>query len=422
MVRRRKKQPPGEIRRRRSARDWAWRGTLALAAAILGYLAVTGSLAQVIKGADPARAHILVPGDGIITAKLAEQEFTNAPEAGVDSAPARLARLALRQNATATNALNVLGLQAQMRDETENARRLFAYELLLSRRELRPQIWAIEEAVSRGDIADALRGYDIALRTSSNAPRLLFPVLASALAEPRVRAALLPIIRSRPVWVGQFVDYVVTSRVNPAAGVTFFREAKDAGLPIDDNQRAILVNALWAVEGYDQAWAYYTTFRRDADRRRSRDPEFALQADTRTLFDWRASEDTRLSAVILGGEGGGILDFAVPPTIGGTLVTQTQLLPPGTYRLEGQSSRVDQPDRSQPYWMLQCRGGRELGRVPLPNSEVNNGRFEGKFTVPADCPEQILLLIARPTDAIAGVLGQIDRAALTPAREAGAGS
>jgi hypothetical protein len=422
MVWRRKKQPPGERRQRRSARDWAWRGVLALAAVLLGYLGVTGALARVSQGADPVRAHLLAPGNGAITAALAEQEFASTPEAGADSKPARIARLALRQDATAADALNVLGLQAQMRGETQNARRLFGYALLLSRRELRPQIWAIEEAVNRGDIVDALRGYDIALRTSSSASRLLFPVLASALAEPRVRAALLPIIKTRPVWAGRFVDYVVTSRVNPAAGVTFFREAKGAGLPVDDDQRAMLVNALWAAADSDQAWAYYATFRRDADRRRSRDPEFVLQADTRTLFDWRASDDARLSAVILGGKDGGMLDFAVPSTVGGTLVTQTQLLPPGTYRLEGLSSGIDQPDRSRPYWMLQCRDGRELGRVPLPNSEVENGRFAGEFTVPADCPEQTLRLVARSTDAIAGVSGQIDRAALVPAHEAGAGS
>lgn len=407
-----------EARPRRSAREWARRGALALAVAILGYFSVTSSLARVIEGADPARAHLLAPRNGVITAALAEQQFAMTPETSADSDPARLARLALRQDATAVDALNVLGLQAQLRGETERARELFRYSRLLSRRELRSQVWAIEEAVSRGDITDALRGYDLALRTSTDAQALLFPVLASALAEPRVRAALLPIIETGPGWAGDFVEYVAASRVDPAAAVTFIREAQGLGLPVGDDQRAALVNALAVTEGYERAWDYYATFRPDADRSRSRDPEFALQTDARTLFDWRASEDPQLSAVILAAEQGGALDFAVPPTIGGTLVSQTQLLPPGTYRLEGQSSRIDQPDRAQPYWMLTCRDGRELGRVPVPDSDQNNGRFEGEFTVPDDCPEQTLVLVARASNAIAGVLGQIDRAALVPVQGA----
>lgn len=409
-------------RSRRSARNWAVRGALALVVITLGYLSVTGSLAQVIEGADPARAHLLAPRNGVITAALAEQQFSMQPGPDDQAEPARLARLALRQDATAAAALNVLGLQAQLRHDTERARELFRYSLLLSRRELRPQLWSIQEAVNRGDIKDALRGYDIAMRTSASAPGILFPVLASALAEPRVRAALLPIIETRPVWAAGFVDYMATSRIDPAAAVTFIRQAEDVGLPVSNDHRAALVNALSGTQGYEQAWDYYVTFNADADRRRSRDPEFALQTDARTLFDWRASEVTQLSAAILATEQGGILDFAVPPTIGGTLVSQTQLLPPGTYRLEGRSTGIDQPDRSRPYWMLRCRNGRELGRVPVPNSNQDNGRFVGEFTVPADCPEQTLVLVARATDAIAGVLGQIDRAALVPVQQARAGT
>lgn len=396
----------------RSAREWLARSLLASGLAALAYLGVADSLAQTISSRDAAQAHRLAPWNGVITAELAEKTFAKKPAADEESAAARLARRALRQDATAAAALNVLGQQAQERDEALRAQNLFRYSLLLSRRELQAQVWSIEEAANRGDVDDALRGYDVALRTSLTARNLLFPVLASALADPRIRGGLLPIVESKPIWAGAFAEYLASKRIAPAAAAAFFRETEDHGLPVDDDNRAALVNTLAATEGSVPAWNYYQSFRPGGSRSRSRDPGFTLQVSTRTLFDWRASEDGRLSAAVFGSDGGGMLDFAVPPTIGGVLLSQSQLLPPGTSFLQGRSSGIDQPDGSQPYWLLKCKDGRELGRVQVPNSTVDGGRFDGEFEVPADCPEQTLQLIARATDAVAGVTGQINRAEL----------
>src|SRR3546814_1290750 len=71
------------------------------------------------------------------------------------------------------------------RGDQAKGERLLAYSQKLSRRDLRTQLMAIELAVAQGDISGALRHYDIALRTKKNAPELLFPVLTSALPDPR---------------------------------------------------------------------------------------------------------------------------------------------------------------------------------------------------------------------------------------------
>ncbi|MBU2341472.1 MAG: hypothetical protein KKE77_09560 [Alphaproteobacteria bacterium] len=373
------------------------------------------SFARLVESADPIRATALAPGNGVILAAAAQQEFAMAPSTDDNSKASRLARLALLKDPTAVEALSVLGLQAQLRNETERARDLFEYSLLLSRRELRPQIWAIEEAVNRGDIAAALRSYDIALRTSREAPGLLLPNLAAALAEPKVRAALLPIMQTEPVWAESFLSRVATSGIDPVAGLAFFREGESIDLPVTDDLRAALVNGLMADGEISDAWAYYSEFRPGAARNRSRDPEFALNPNTRAVFDWMPSLAPGLSSAILQEGEGGVLDFSLPPGTGGPLVQQTQLLPPGAYRLTGRSRAIDQPDRSSPYWVLQCQDGRELGRVEVPNSDVANGEFEGRLMVPGDCPVQTLSLIARSSDDIAGVSGQIERASLAPA-------
>ncbi len=399
---------------RQSQRNWLGRSCLALGAVTLGTLSVGGSFARAIESADPARAAALAPGNGVVLAARAQQEFMMAPSDDNNALSARLARLALRADPTAVDAINVLGLQAQLRNETGGARELFQYSLLLSRRELRPQLWAIEEAVNRGDIKGALRSYDIALRTSKEAPNLLLPNLAGALAEPKIRAALLPILATGPGWTDSFLKRVATNGIDPESGVAFFREAAAAGLDISDDLHAGLVNSLANEGKHDQAWRYYAAFRRGAVPYKSRDPEFRINPEVRAVFDWIPTTQAGFSAAILQGTEGGVLDFSLPPGTGGMLVRQTQMLPVGAYRLEGRSLGIDLPDRSRPYWILSCHDGRELGRVEVTNSKISGGRFEGIMTVPADCRVQTLSLVARTTDAISGVSGQIERTALLP--------
>src|SRR3546814_18551951 len=91
------------------------------------------------------------------------------------------------------------------------------------------------------------------------------------------------------------------------------------------------------------------------------------------------------------------------------------MLPAGDYVLEGHSIGIEQPARSRPYWIVRCQTGGEIGRVELPNSSQAGGRFQGAIRVPADCPVQLLALVARSTDDLGGVSGQIDRIPIHPA-------
>lgn len=409
-------------RRRESAlashppRELLARGGLALGLGVLGYVGTASSLALVITKADPAQAYVMAPDNGVILADYAQSEFVRAPSKENNSLSASLARRALLSDPTAADALTVLGFQAQLRGEAVRADRIFSYSTALTRRELRPRLWAIEQAVERGDIVGALRNYDIALRTSRDASELLYPTLASAMSEPRIRAALLPILDSNPIWKDGFVAYAADSGTEPEGAIALFQEGRSIGLEPTDASRVNLVNTLFAQNKYNEAWAYYGTFRAGARRDRSRDPAFSLAEPRRAIFDWQPGADTRLSAAILRNGSSGLLDFSVPPSVGGILVSQTQLLPAGPYRLEGRSRGVDQPARSRPYWSLVCRDGRELGRVTLPNSAINDGRFAGRFVVPEGCQSQTLSLIARSTDDIMGISGQIESASLVSER------
>lgn len=400
---------------RRSAAEWGVRGTLAIAAATLGYLSVTHSLAYMIRGSAPERAHALASWDGRITALLSEKlSGPDATAADRQQADA-MARLALRQDPTAVAAVATLGINAQVRGDTTTARRIFAYSEKLSRRDLRTRLWAIEDAVARNDVPGALRNYDIALRTSRIAPDLLFHIMAKAISDAEIRQALVATLAKRPAWSDQFIGYVSGNGPDARATASLFEAVHRRGIVLPAGSPAALIGRLLG-EGYtDDAWRFYAAIMPGVDRRAARDPGFTANLTSPTPFDWQPITDSGVSATIQRGEQGGIFDFAVPPNLGGPLLRQTQLLPPGNYAIEGRSIGIDQADGALPYWTLTCAEGRELGRVTVPNSAQANGRFAGRFTVPTGCPVQQLQLVARPSEALSGLTGQIDDVRLRPA-------
>ncbi len=393
-----------------------------IVALLLCYASVTRSLAEIIKRSDPAKAHAWAPGNGRITALLAERllvENMDRPTSGVQSKIANLAILALRQNAIAVPAVATLGFQAQLRGESASARRLFALSQRLSRRHLQTQLWAVEDAVARGDVAGALRHYDIALRTSKTAPDLLFPVLLAAIDDPAIRAGLTVTMKRRPLWAADFVTYAAVARNDPQSTALLFAKLRRAGVQIPASETARVIDRLLEAGASDDAWRYYTLLHPGSDPRRSRDPTFTGNARWPSQFEWKPSEDGSISTSIQRNGSTSLFDFSVPVGEGGPLLRQIQVLPPGAYQLQGQSSGIEQVDEARPYWTLTCLDGRELGRVVVPNSSQAKGQFSGRFDVPQGCGVQQLTLVARPSDETFGVTGQIARVQLMSVRQSG---
>lgn len=400
----------GGITVRQSRTGWISRVLPALGVVILGYVCVTFSLAQVVAKVDPMLAYRLAPYDGRIialyAASLAEPDASDADRARLNE----LARRALQRDPTAVAAVSTLGLNAQMRGDMTAARRMFGYAQRLSRRDLRTQLWSIEDAVTRGDLSAALKWYDITLRTNVATFDTLFPVLGSACDDPQVRSQLIRTLANKPQWGDYFLNYLASNGRNAEATAALFTGLHDAGVAVPEAAVAGAVNALLSNGHRDQAWTYYASIRQDVDRRRSRDPRFSRKLVTPSQLDWTATDDGGVTAVLLEGA----VDISASPSAGGSMLQQAQLLPAGRYRLVVHSQGIDQPEDARPLWTLTCQDGRELGRVNMSNSAEASGYFFGLMTIPADCPQQTLALVARPSDAISGLSGRIDYAELKP--------
>lgn len=409
-------------RRQRSGREWALRGVLAAAALLLCYFSMTRTAAFALQKSNAEQAYALAPHDGRIAARLAARLTTQNADARQRARSDRIARQALVDEPLAVQALTTLGLNTLSRGDTNRARQFFTHSDALSRRELGTRLWLIDDAVARGDVPGALRHYDIALRTARAASDLLFPILTAAVSHPAVIEPLADTLAARPPWSLGFVSHLAHSSVTPKASADLFRRLSQRGISLPPEPQAVVVNALVDSGAVNEAWAYYQSFRPGGDRRRSRDPRFTANVEAPSVFDWRpVMNDAGITASIQSNRAGGLFDFAAPSTVGGIVLQQFQLLPPGRYRLQGTSAGIEQTSRALPYWQLVCRDGRELGRVDLPASTENNGRFAGDITVNGVCPVQVLRLVARPSSEIGGVTGQIKSVALVPAAGSTAG-
>lgn len=403
---------------KRSMAEWGVRGVLAVTAAIVGYVMVSHTIAQGMRRTDPAHAYNLAPYDGRFTGALAQQRVGEGLSGAAYVAEVEmLARRALKQDPTVVSGVVSLGLVRLQQGNAAAAGRLLAYAQQLSRRDLPTQLWAIEDAVARNDPAGALRHYDIALRTSKQAPEILFPILASAIANSDVRNALIAFLRSKPQWAAAFIGYVAGSDADPAAVSQLFLDLQRNGLSISSDATAVIINRLIAANAIDAAWTHYALVRGVTNRQTARDPQFRAHFSIPAVFDWNPVNNDAIITSIDGGDAqDGGFHFAVSSGSGGMVLHQLQQLPIGRYRIEGQSVDIDQPDALLPYWSLTCESGREIGRVIVPKSSQAGGRFAGTFDVPLGCPVQRLALMARPTDAADGVAGTIRWVRLSPLR------
>lgn len=394
------------------------RVALATVAAALGYGAVIRSLVYTSFVSSSQQAAALAPGDGRVSALLSEILSGPSADAAMRLRADAAARVALLRDPTAVRAIATLGVDAEVRGDTPAAERLFAYGQRLSRRDLRTQAWAIENAVSHGDIASALYHYDIAMRVIPATTEMFFPILASATGDPTIRAEVVRTIDKRPSWAPAFIEYVSGHTTDPRNAESLLMSLQRHGTSTPDSARAVLVAALLEHGFIDDAWSTYTSGRIGDDRRQSRDPSFSHRLANPAPFDWIAVNGSETSVSL----GGGAVSVSAPAGIGGPLLRQLEFLPPGTYSFEGRSTGVEQPGNTLPYWTLTCLDGRELGRVVVPRSAEAGGAFVGLLVVPPGCGLQYLTLVARPSESVGGLDGQIERAWLHPQSRASEGA
>lgn len=352
------------------------------------------SLSNIMRSSAPDRALRFVPFDAEAKANLAAQLFQARADRPAARQAETLAREALARDAIFAPAYRSLGFSRLLLDQKSGAA-VLQFADRISRRDLQTRIWLIENAVSRGDVTGALRHFDIALRTSTAAPEILFPILDNAITDPSIAVAVTKLFAADPPWLRAFAEFVIARGQNAAALSRIVTRLPRRLTQFDAPVKAALIGKLVDDEDFESARQLYAAA---AGKQRStdlvRDGKFARDP-LWPPFNWAIVNGLDYGGELSAGEGG--LTFWAQPSVGGTVARQLIFLPVGKYALQSTATHSARDRFTGPLWIVRCANTpqRQLATLALPSAADRPARAIQHFVVPERCPVQWLDLEVR---------------------------
>jgi hypothetical protein len=339
----------------------------------------------------PVAASTLAPHDARLAVAGALALLGGAAKPGDDAVQSRV-RSALARDTTIPAALELEALARQSRGDLAGAARLYRWSDRISRRSLGTRLWLVQSAVERGDAARALAEMDLALRTSSAAPDMIFPALANGLDDPALVARIALLVDRPSEWRTPFLTYAMNN-ADPGGVASLLMNLRD---PRGINAAAFDLLLVRLVDGGQFAGARLLARRygrANGDATMVADEHFADERATYP-FGWAITEGETMGARRDIEHGIPVLDYHANSAEGGQVAAQVLMMSPGTYRLATRVGRAASADL-QPLWVLACAGAnRPLATLALSASDL--GVSAQSVTIPAHCPAQWLVLLVRP--------------------------
>jgi hypothetical protein len=302
-----------------------------------------------------------------------------------------LVHRALARDLTQVQAVELRALDEAVSGNTTGARRLFELSDRLSRRSLPTRLWLIQDAVDRGNVAGALRNFDIALRTTTDAQPILFPVLAKAAADPTLTNPLAQALDRPSDWRLMFVEWALTNLpdVGPLANVVAHMHDDQFVRTNAIDQR--LMEHLVTAREFDAAKLLNRRFGRQANG--VADPNFA-DPGAHYPFGWSLVSNGSLGAErsLIGSAAA--LTYRAAPANSGQVAAQLLVLPPGRYAVATRTATA--ATGAAPYWSLTCGDQDRAQLARLDQPAAANLMATTTFTVPSTCTGQWLTLSVRP--------------------------
>lgn len=368
-------------------RKFAARCAIASAALAAAALFIPASLATWAANDHPRLAASIAPWN----AEVAREAAAAIPGDPRKPEIRALVAKSLRRDATQVEAIELRGLDLALSGKTAQARRLFQLSNVLSRRSLATRLWLIQDAVDRGDVAEALQNFDIALRTTTDAQPILFPVLTKASADPRLTVALARTLDRPSEWRLMFVDWALSNAADVAPIAKVVAQMRDDRFVIGNNLDQQLINRLVSSNEFEQAKILNHRF--GHPEAAIADPNFA-DLKAHYPFGWGLVSNGSIGAERALGGSIPMLTYRAAPANSGQVAAQLLALEAGNYLLAtGTAATATGAD---PYWSLSCGElqNKELAHIDQPMKA--GGRAEIGFTVPPGCSGQWLTLRLRP--------------------------
>jgi hypothetical protein len=397
------------------AKRIAARGAILALALVLATKVTRDGLATRLEASRPLLATRLAPGNAdIAIAAAAKRAGTNSGTR--DPRVRRLVARALARGVADPAAIEFRALEAGADGDPLREATLFHLSDAISRRSLPTRLWLIQDAVRRGDVAGALANFDIALRTSNDAPDTLFPILATATADPTLSAPLARLLDRPSDWRALFFHYAITgtdaaaglARVVPLMRDTAWIKANG----VDDS----LVGAL--VDDGDFAAARRVHAHFHGDREGDALIHDGAFTDPRVAFPfgWQFVQKGEIGAERSLVDGRPMMAYQALSGGDGVVADQLLMLPPGRYRLAIRVGATSTDGDAPPYWTITCAAGRAR-QIALLDMAVAKGAITAQdFTVPDGCAAQWLVMALRGSDQPGGQAGAVAAVAIARVR------
>lgn len=316
------------------------------------------------------------------------------PRRYFDPAVKRWARAVVREDPLNASAIRIYGFaQGTTGNEaaTESAVRLAAR---LSRRESLTQLWLIEREAARGNVSATLRHYDVLLRTRLRLRPVLFETLSQALSEPEIRKGFAGYVRQSPDWLEPFVIYAIDYARLRAPVALAFEDA--GGLPKARRFQMLETRFLQALIAGGEVGAGRRFYRSMTGAQPAELRETGFNPSTTEQrfapLSWQVMESPTISTIfeIIGTGAQLAARIEVSPTSHGVALRRHFELAKGRHHIRvvlGESSGSTRP-RMQ--WMVRCS--------PSASPFASWRGASGAFTIPANCPDQIIELTVAAAD------------------------
>ena len=390
---------PKSVRHRTIARAGIALGAL-LAAAIF----VPSSLADWASVDHPRIAAEIAPWNASAAANAAAA--LDNPRRGDARA---LVRKALARDSTEVPAIELRALDLALSGKAAGARRLFGLSDELSRRSLPTRLWLIQDSVDHGDVEGALRNFDIALRTTTDAQPILFPVLAKASADPTLTVPLARMLESKSDWRLTFLEWAITNGSYLDGIAKLVAQMNDRRFIVGNGIDQQLIEKLADDGQFGLANLLNGRFGNIADG--VADSNFA-NPSAHYPFGWGLVSDGMLTTERSSSGTSPMLRYSAAPARSGQVAAQLLMLRPGRYALATKTAA--QAQGAAPYWTLSCAGRSGAQLVQLVQPLGAGVQAQTGFTVPTNCTAQWLTLRIRPSSDATPQSGAIASVAVLP--------
>lgn len=380
-----------------SPQRWAYIVVVAIVTTVLAYHAATFSITMIARRHNPDLALRINPDEPVALATKADELLLAKQDPKTLARVEALAKKSLRAQALNPTAMRILGFVADARGQHDKARALILLAEKMSRREFGAQLWLIEDAAARHDYKEALRHYDIALRTTGEAPGVLFPTLTDALAIPEIRRDFAPYVRQWPNWMTAYLYNAISTSDNPANVADVMLKAGKIRYDANNAGIADALLAQLAAKGQFAAFRQYFLTLPGVRAQSLTTAEF--NRDTvnlaHTPAGWQLSENPAIGGSFVQQGNSGIYQLQAFAGSGerGAVIQKLLFLKPGRYRFDAAYAAEDAVSDAELRWDLQCVTAKDSPSLWTQNARLLKGRSHSSrdFAIGADCPVQRLI-------------------------------